>query len=76
MTEQTILLPQHKQRFSVATLWAGVLSHKWFILTVAVLLALGAWQGVRAILGPAIVVDGVTRGRLIETVVALSLIHI
>lgn len=70
MVEQTIVLPQHKRRFSVATLWTGFFSHKWFILALAVLLALGAWQGVRAILGPAVVVDRVARGRLIETVVA------
>jgi HlyD family secretion protein len=70
MTEQTILLPQHKQRVSVAALWAGVLSHKWFILAALALLALGAWQGARAILGPAVIVDSVTRGRLVETVVA------
>jgi HlyD family secretion protein len=32
--------------------------------------ALGAWQGVRLVLGPAIAVDRVNRGDLIETVVA------
>lgn len=65
-----MVLPQHKSRFSVAALWSGFLSHKWFILAVVALLALGAWQGMRAVLGPAVVVDEVRRGRLIETVVA------
>jgi HlyD family secretion protein len=70
MVEQTIVLPQPERRFSAARLWAGFLSHKWFLLTVVVLLALGTWQSVRVILGPAIVVDQAGRGRLIETVVA------
>ncbi|QAU45165.1 efflux RND transporter periplasmic adaptor subunit [Bradyrhizobium guangzhouense] len=70
MVEQTITLPQHKSRLSVAALWSGFLNHKWFILAVAVLLAFGAWQSVRMILGPAVVVDEARRGRLVETVVA------
>nr|AWM03250.1 efflux RND transporter periplasmic adaptor subunit [Bradyrhizobium amphicarpaeae] len=70
MVEQAMILPQPKRRFSVASLWSGCLSHKWFILAVVVLLGLGVWQGARTILGPAIVVDQVKRGRLIETVVA------
>ncbi len=64
-----MVLP-HKSRFSPAALWSGFLSHKWFILTVAILVALGTWQGVRLVLGPAVVVDAVKRGHLIETVVA------
>jgi HlyD family secretion protein len=70
MVEQTMLLPQRKSRFSVPALWSGFLKHKWFILAVVVLVALGAWQSMRVILGPAVVVDEVRRGRLIETVVA------
>ncbi|MCS3727417.1 efflux RND transporter periplasmic adaptor subunit [Bradyrhizobium betae] len=69
MVAQAMILP-NKSRFPLAALWSGFLSHKWFILAVAVLLALGLWQGVRAILGPAIVVDQVKSGRLVETVVA------
>lgn len=65
-----MILPQPKRRFSVASLWSGCLSHKWFILVVVVLLGLGGWQSARTILGPAIVVDQVKRGHLIETVVA------
>lgn len=70
MVEQTIILRQNKSRLSVATLWSGFLTHKWFILAVVALLGLGAWQSARVLLGPAIVVDQVKRGRLVETVVA------
>ncbi|MES1148035.1 MAG: biotin/lipoyl-binding protein, partial [Bradyrhizobium guangdongense] len=69
MVEQAMVLPQ-KPRFSFAVLWSGFLSHKWFILAVAALLGFGAWQGVRLIIGPAVVVDRVNLGRLVETVVA------
>jgi HlyD family secretion protein len=68
MVEQTTALP-HKSRLA-AMLWSGFLEYKWFILALAVMLGLGAWQGVRAILGPAVVVDQVQRGRLVATVVA------
>lgn len=64
-----MILP-NKSRSPLAALWTGFLSHKWFILAVVALLALGLWQGVRVILGPAIVVDQVKSGRLVETVVA------
>ncbi|QDP22064.2 efflux RND transporter periplasmic adaptor subunit [Bradyrhizobium cosmicum] len=69
MVEQAMILP-NKSRSPLAALWTGFLSHKWFILAVVALLALGLWQGVRVILGPAIVVDQVKSGRLVETVVA------
>jgi len=64
-----MVLP-HKRRLSRSALWSGFLSHRWFILTVVVLVALGAWQGARLLLGPAIVVDPVKRGHLVESVVA------
>lgn len=70
MAEQAIVLTQHRRWFSVTRLWSGFLSHKWFILAVTALLGLGAWQGARVLLGPAIVVDQVKLGRLVETVVA------
>jgi HlyD family secretion protein len=70
MVEQAMILPPPNRRISVAALWSGFLSHKWFILAVVVLLGLGAWQSARTILGPATVVDQVKRGRLLETVVA------
>lgn len=65
-----MVLRQPGRRFSTAALWSGCLRHKWFVLAVVVVLALGGWQAARAILGPAIVVDVAKRGRLIETVVA------
>ncbi|UPJ67691.1 efflux RND transporter periplasmic adaptor subunit [Bradyrhizobium sp. 191] len=72
MVEQTLSVSkqEHMTRLSAASAWSGVLVHKWFVLAVLVLLALGAWQGVRILFGPAVVVDQVARGRLIETVVA------
>jgi HlyD family secretion protein len=70
MVEQTAILQRPKSRLSAAALWSGFLGHKWFILAVVVLAALGGWQGTRVIVGPAIVVDPVRRGRLVETVVA------
>ena len=53
-------------RVALASLW----SHRWFILTTLVLLAIGGWQGARALFGPAVVVDVVRRGDLVRTVVA------
>ena len=69
MAEQTISLPEQRM-FSADAAWAGLLAHKWFALTVAVMLGFGAWQSARLILGPAVVVDQVKHGSLIETVVA------
>jgi HlyD family secretion protein len=51
---------------TVAALWA----HRWFLLVALVLAALGAYQGARILLGPAVVVDRATSGALVETVVA------
>ena len=72
MVEQAIPFPRqkHKNRFSAASAWSVFVAHRWFILAVIVLLSLGAWQSVRILLGPAVVVDQVARSRLIETVVA------
>lgn len=70
MAEQAIVLTQPRRWLSVARLWSGFLGHKGFILAVTTLLGLGAWQGARVLLGPAIVVDQVRLGRLVETVVA------
>jgi HlyD family secretion protein len=50
--------------------WSAIWSHKWFFFAVALALGGGAWQGVRVIWGPAVVVDQVKRGNLVETVVA------
>jgi len=51
-------------------MWSILIVHRWFFLTVILLLGLGVWQGVRVLFGPAVVVDQVAQGRLIETVVA------
>lgn len=69
MAEQAIPLPR-SGTFPARGVLASLLAHKWFILALAVVLALGAWQGARLIFGPAVVVDPVKRGHLIETVVA------
>ncbi len=45
-------------------------SHRWFLLVAALSCAVIGWQGVRMLLGPAVVVDQVKRGNLVETVVA------
>ena len=58
--------PARGARVLLASLW----SHRWFILTTLVLLAIGGWQGARALLGPAVVIDVVRRGDLVRTVVA------
>ncbi|WP_284422712.1 MULTISPECIES: efflux RND transporter periplasmic adaptor subunit [unclassified Bradyrhizobium] len=53
----------------VHTAWSTLWAHRWFALAVVALLGLGGWQSVRVMLGPAIVVDQVQRGDLVETVV-------
>ncbi|WP_244607386.1 efflux RND transporter periplasmic adaptor subunit [Bosea sp. CS1GBMeth4] len=47
-------------------LWA----YRWFGLALAVAAGVAAWQASRALIGPAVVVDVVRRGDLIQTVVA------
>ncbi|MGJ5178615.1 efflux RND transporter periplasmic adaptor subunit [Bradyrhizobium oligotrophicum] len=54
----------------VPAVGAALWTHRWFVLAVAALLGLGGWQSIRVMLGPAIVVDQVQRGDLVETVVA------
>ena len=44
--------------------------HKWFALFAVVLIGLGGWQAGRTLFGPAVIVDPVTRGNLVQTVVA------
>ena len=53
-----------------ARIVGAIWRHRWFALIVAALAALGAVQGVRLALGPAVVVDRATRGVLVESVVA------
>ena len=45
-------------------------THRWFALVAVVAAGLGGWQGARVLLGPAVVADRVTRGAIVETVVA------
>lgn len=45
-------------------------SNKWLALAAVLALAAGAWQSARLIWGPAVVVDQVQRGNLVESVVA------
>lgn len=44
--------------------------HRWFALTVITVIGIAAWQVARFIIGPAVVVDAVARGNLVQTVVA------
>jgi len=69
MVEQSISLPR-KHAVTASIAWSAIWSHKWFVLAVVLALGVGAWQGVRLIWGPAVVVDQVRRGNLVETVVA------
>ena len=48
----------------------GVWAHRWFALAVIVAACLAGWQGARVIFGPSVVADRVTRGVIVETVVA------
>ena len=70
MAEQSMVLPGRKNGTAAASIWAAILAHRWFILVLCLMLGVGAWQGVRLILGPAVVVDQVRRGNLVQTVVA------
>ena len=69
MAEQSMVLPV-KKTSTAASIWAAILAHRWFILVAVLLVVVGAWQGVRLILGPAVVVDQLKRGNLVESVVA------
>jgi HlyD family secretion protein len=72
MVEQAFPLPrrEHKGSIPAAAVWSGLVAHRWFVLATVLCLGAVAWQGIRILLGPAVVVDQVERGRLIETVVA------
>ncbi len=66
MVDQTVALPK-KWTFPALSVLAA---HKWFFLALAIVVGVGTWQAARLILGPAVVVDRVGRGNLVETVVA------
>eukprot|EP01035_Chromulina_nebulosa_P041152 gene41152-55641_t len=69
MAEQTLTLPPTGQTMAskVAT---GLWAHRWFVLALVIVAVVGGWQGMRMLLGPAVVVDQVRRGNLVEAVVA------
>ena len=48
----------------------GLWAHRWFALAALVAAGLGGWESARVLLGPAVVADRVTRGAIVETVVA------
>jgi HlyD family secretion protein len=48
----------------------GLWSHRWFILTLLILLVLGTIGGLRLFYGPEIIVTEVKRGNLVKTIVA------
>jgi HlyD family secretion protein len=55
-----------RSRRLLAALW----SHRWFILVAATAAGIGGWQVARILVGPAVAVDLVRRGDLVQTVVA------
>jgi HlyD family secretion protein len=63
MTVMSLNTPSFKP---VPFLW----SHRWFVLAAVLACGVAGWQGARVLLGPAVVVDQVKRGNLVETVVA------
>jgi HlyD family secretion protein len=69
MVEQSMMLPR-RSAVTGSVVWSALLAHRWFILAVILVVCLGAWQGARLLLGPAVVVDQVRRGNLVESVVA------
>ena len=69
MVEQSIA-PLRKNTLNASAVGSAIWSHRWFVLAVMLALVAGGWQGARLIFGPAVVVDQVHRGNLVETVVA------
>jgi len=69
MVEQSMMLPR-RSAVTASVVRSTLLAHRWFVLAVILVAGLGAWQGARLLLGPAVVVDQVKRGNLVETVVA------
>ena len=65
-----MVLPVKKTSTAAASIWTAILAHRWFVLVAVLVVVVGAWQGVRLILGPAVVVDQLKRGNLVESVVA------
>jgi HlyD family secretion protein len=57
-------------RESRQDLGAFLWSHRWFALALATALGFAGWQGARTLIGPAVVVDRVVRGTIVQTLVA------
>jgi HlyD family secretion protein len=51
-------------------LGAAIWLHRWLALAAVTIIVGGAWYGAKAFLGPAIAVDHVERGQIVETIVA------
>ncbi|WP_089175590.1 efflux RND transporter periplasmic adaptor subunit [Bosea sp. AS-1] len=60
----------HKAAGGVRRVLGAFWSHRWFILVAVIAAAIGVWQVARILIGPAIAVDIVQRGDLVQTVVA------
>lgn len=69
-TVETRLERERSGAGSARKLWPFAWAHRWFILVALIVSAGAAWQTVRFVLGPAIVVDQVKRGDLVQAVVA------
>ncbi|MGJ4930807.1 efflux RND transporter periplasmic adaptor subunit [Bradyrhizobium sp. HKCCYLS2038] len=69
MVDQAAALPRQSSK-SLPKVWSALLAHRWFILAVVLVFGLSGWQSARVLIGPAVVVDQVKRGDLVETVVA------
>jgi HlyD family secretion protein len=69
MAEQTIN-PMVARTIIGSNAFFALWSHKWFVFAVLLALGVGSWQLARVVLGPAVVVEQVRRGNLVETVVA------
>jgi HlyD family secretion protein len=62
--------PAPKGRRGLSSLPGAAWRHRWFLLFALVALGGGGYEAARLIFGPEVVVDKVTRGNLVETVVA------
>ena len=52
------------------SLWALLWSYRWFLIVAFVVVLFAGWQVVRMVFGPAVVVEQIKRGNLVQTVVA------
>ncbi|MBN9472205.1 MAG: efflux RND transporter periplasmic adaptor subunit [Bosea sp.] len=64
------LLGASKEAGGARRVLGALWSHRWFVLVAAIATAVGMWQATRILIGPAVAVDIVRRGDLVQTVVA------